>query len=70
LSCRFFELCGRKIGQLGTVQKLLNMSLGLLSLLLRWITPLTIGPAVAMIGLSLFDVAASNASQHWGVAAG
>jgi len=37
---------------------------------MRWITPLTIGPSVAMIGLSLFDVAAHNASGHWGVAGG
>ena len=36
----------------------------------RYITPLTIGPSVAMIGLSLFDVAALNASKHWGVAIG
>jgi len=42
----------------------------MLGLLLRYITPLTIGPSVAMIGLSLFDVAAMNASQHWGVAIG
>ena len=43
---------------------------GLLGVLLRFITPLTIGPSVAMIGLSLFDVASLNASKHWGVAAG
>ena len=38
--------------------------------IVRYITPLTIGPSVAMIGLSLFDVAALNASKHWGVAIG
>merc|ERR1712198_16602 len=43
---------------------------GLLGVLLRFITPLTIGPSVAMIGLSLFDVASLNASKHWGVAIG
>ena len=43
---------------------------GLLGLLLRFISPLTIGPSVAMIGLSLFDVASLNASKHWGVAIG
>lgn len=43
---------------------------GLLGLVMRYITPLTIGPSVAMIGLSLFDVAAMNASGHWGVAIG
>ena len=36
----------------------------------RFITPLTIGPSVAMIGLSLFDVASLNASKHWGVTIG
>ena len=43
---------------------------GLLGGLLRFITPLTIAPAVTMIGLSLFDVASLNASKHWGVAVG
>lgn len=43
---------------------------GLLGVLLKFITPLTIGPSVAMIGLSLFDVASLNASKHWGVASG
>ena len=43
---------------------------GLLGKLLRYITPLTIAPAVAMIGLSLFDVASMNASKHWGVSMG
>ena len=43
---------------------------GLLGGLLRFITPLTIAPAVTMIGLSLFDVASLNASKHWGVAFG
>jgi len=43
---------------------------GLLGLLLKFISPLTIGPSVAMIGLSLFDVASLNASKHWGVAIG
>ena len=66
---------------------------GILGLVLRFITPLTIAPSVAMIGLrsiqmnfhifplfswinlpvhldalcSLFDTAAMNAAQHWGV---
>ena len=43
---------------------------GLLGGLLRFIPPLTIAPAVTMIGLSLFDVASLNASKHWGVAVG
>lgn len=40
---------------------------GMLGILLKYITPLTIGPSVAMIGLSLFDVASMNASKHWGI---
>ena len=66
---------------------------GILGLVLQYITPLTIAPSVAMIGLrwiktvlqrlvlfhlnaildsfyaffSLFDTAAMNAAQHWGV---
>lgn len=42
---------------------------GIIGLVLRYITPLTIAPAVAMIGLALFDVSADMASKHWGVAA-
>ena len=34
----------------------------------RWITPLTITPAVAMIGISLFDAASYNAQGNWGIA--
>ena len=34
----------------------------------RWITPLTITPAVAMIGLSLFEAASYNAEKNWGIA--
>ncbi|XP_050703182.1 solute carrier family 23 member 1-like isoform X2 [Eriocheir sinensis] len=40
---------------------------GLISVLLRWITPLTIVPTIMLVGLSLFDVAAAQASSHWGV---
>ncbi len=47
----------------------LNVS-GIIGLVLKYITPLTIAPAVAMVGLSLFDVAAQIASKHWGVAFG
>lgn len=43
---------------------------GLLGLLLKYITPLTIAPSVAMIGLSLFSVASMNASENWPVALG
>ncbi len=44
--------------------------LGIVGIILRFITPLTIAPAIAIIGLALFDVAADFAAKHWGVAAG
>ncbi|KAK6992696.1 hypothetical protein SK128_012762, partial [Halocaridina rubra] len=40
---------------------------GLIGLLLTWITPLAIAPTVALVGLSLFNVAAQKASLHWGI---
>ena len=43
---------------------------GIIGIVLNYITPLTIVPAVAMIGLALFDVAADHASTNWGVAMG
>jgi len=46
------------------------LSAGIIGFLLRYITPLTIAPAVAMVGLSLFDVAARIAAKHWGIAIG
>ncbi|KAG7166860.1 Solute carrier family 23 member 1-like 3, partial [Homarus americanus] len=36
--------------------------------LLRWISPLVIVPTVTLIGFSLYPVAASKASSHWGIA--
>lgn len=44
--------------------------LGIIGLILKYITPLTIAPAVAMVGMSLFDVAARIAAKHWGIAIG
>ena len=41
---------------------------GIIGLMLRWITPLTITPAVAMIGISLFEAASFYASGNWGIA--
>ncbi len=38
--------------------------------MLRYITPLTISPAVAMIGLALFKVAADVAAQDWYISMG
>ena len=43
---------------------------GIIGLILRFITPLTIAPAVSMVGLALFEVAGSYASGHWGIAIG
>ena len=43
---------------------------GLIGVLLRFITPLTITPAVAMIGISLFGAASNFASSHWGISIG
>ncbi|XP_069978161.1 solute carrier family 23 member 1 isoform X2 [Penaeus vannamei] len=40
---------------------------GIIGILLTWITPLAIAPTVALVGLSLFEVAADKASLHWGV---
>ncbi|XP_042880484.1 solute carrier family 23 member 1-like [Penaeus japonicus] len=40
---------------------------GAIGFLLTWITPLAIVPTVSLVGLSLFDVAAAQASQHWGI---
>ncbi|XP_050345921.1 solute carrier family 23 member 2 [Nymphalis io] len=43
---------------------------GIIGSLLRFVTPLTIAPTVALVGLTLFDHAAEAASQQWGIAAG
>ncbi|XP_075973954.1 solute carrier family 23 member 2 [Anticarsia gemmatalis] len=43
---------------------------GVIGSFLRFVTPLTIAPTVALVGLTLFDHAADAASQHWGIAAG
>ncbi|XP_050710919.1 solute carrier family 23 member 1-like isoform X2 [Eriocheir sinensis] len=40
---------------------------GLIGVLLRWITPLTVVPTVTLVGLSLFDVASLKGSEHWGI---
>jgi solute carrier family 23 (nucleobase transporter), member 1 len=42
---------------------------GLIGAILKYITPLTIAPTVALIGLSLFDAAAREASGNWWIAA-
>ncbi|XP_045105222.1 solute carrier family 23 member 2-like isoform X2 [Portunus trituberculatus] len=40
---------------------------GLIGVLLRWITPLTILPTIMLVGLSMFDIAAMQAAHHWGI---
>lgn len=41
---------------------------GLVGKLLKIITPLTIAPTVALVGLTLFQHAAETAAKHWGIA--
>jgi nucleobase transporter 1/2 len=41
---------------------------GLLGILRRFITPITIAPVIALIGLALFEAAAGNSSEHWPMA--
>lgn len=43
---------------------------GLVGKLLKVITPLTIVPTVALVGLTLFEHAAESAAKHWGIAVG
>jgi solute carrier family 23 (nucleobase transporter), member 1 len=43
---------------------------GIGGLLRRYITPITIAPVIALIGLSLFDAATFNSSLNWWVALG
>ncbi|XP_078492590.1 solute carrier family 23 member 2-like [Ciona intestinalis] len=49
------------------LQILLGLT-GAVGFLLRFIGPLTIAPAVALIGLDLFAAAYGNASSQWGIA--
>lgn len=43
---------------------------GLISKILRFVTPLTIVPTVSLVGLTLFEHAGNTASKHWGIAVG
>ncbi|XP_063618829.1 solute carrier family 23 member 2 [Cydia splendana] len=43
---------------------------GVIGSMLKFVTPLTIAPTVALVGLTLFDHAADAASGQWGIAAG
>ena len=53
-----------------SINSKLSLNLGIIGAVLQYITPLTIAPAVAMIGLALFPVAGNTASSNWGIAMG
>ena len=40
---------------------------GLVGLMLNYIGPLTIAPAITMIGISIFDTAGDYSAQNWGI---
>ncbi|XP_045604321.1 solute carrier family 23 member 1 isoform X2 [Procambarus clarkii] len=42
---------------------------GLVGMIMRWVTPLTIIPTITMLGLSLFSLGVKQAATHWGVSA-
>lgn len=65
---RMRELSGA-IAVSATVQAFIGYT-GLVGKLLRVITPLTIVPTVALVGLTLFEHAGETASKHWGIAVG
>lgn len=47
-----------------------QLTKGLMGLILRLITPLSVAPCVTMIGISLFEAANAYASKNWAIAAG
>ncbi len=51
----------------GVVEATIGFS-GLFGVVRRYITPITIGPVIALIGLSLFGAAADNAAGNWWIA--
>jgi solute carrier family 23 (nucleobase transporter), member 1 len=53
---------------LGAVVEIVVGYGGLLGTLRRFVTPVTIAPVIALIGLSLFGAAAATASTQWGMA--
>ncbi|XP_076352542.1 solute carrier family 23 member 2-like [Tachypleus tridentatus] len=46
----------------------LKISEGLIGIILQWLTALVFVPTISLIGLSLFEEAASTASKNWGIA--
>lgn len=65
---RMRELSGA-IAVSAIVQALIGL-LGIVGVLLKYVTPLTIVPTVSLVGLSLFENAAEAASKHWGISVG
>lgn len=64
---RMRELSGA-IAVSAIVQVLIGL-FGVMGIILKYVTPLTIVPTVSLVGLSLFQNAAEAASTHWGIAA-
>ncbi|XP_059612093.1 solute carrier family 23 member 2 isoform X2 [Phlebotomus argentipes] len=65
---RMRELSGA-IAVAALVQVIIGYT-GLVERLIKIITPLTIVPTVGLVGLTLFEHAATTASKHWGIAVG
>ena len=42
---------------------------GMVSVLLRFIGPLTVAPTIILIGISVADTGFEMAGKHWGIAA-
>ena len=42
---------------------------GAISILLKYIGPITIAPVISLVGLGAMEAAAEKAGRHWGIAA-
>lgn len=68
-----WELRMRELSGAIAISALFQVFIGLTGLvgkLLKIVAPLTIVPTVSLVGLTLFEHAASTASKHWGIAVG
>lgn len=45
----------------------LSMFIGVIGFLVKYLTPLSIAPAISLIGISLFQSAAEEASKNYAV---
>lgn len=52
---------------MASLTEFLLASSGILGILLRFISPITIMPTITLVGLSLFDLAGNLCSVHWGI---